>query len=116
MHIGKFLGRVRQTPRKFVKTCQRFVGEVAEKSLASQRQKWRSQGKFVCRHGVFFALPGPFVCPCLGEAPVDDGQWIDAIRMPALDGRLKCIVAVPFEASWYQRLGQLQAEMRRLGW
>jgi hypothetical protein len=36
--------------------------------------------------------------------------------MPALDGTLKTIVAVKFDASSFRRLGVLQAEARRLGW
>ena len=94
-----------------------MVQDIASKSLDSQRKAWKAQGKFVCRHGVFFDVACPFACPCLGTAVSNDSlQWIDAKRMAALDHELKCIVTTPFDASCFSRLGYLRAEAKRLDW
>ena len=114
--IGKFLGKARQKRRAFIKTCQRLVEEIAAQSFANQRREWRRQGKFVYRHGVFFDSPGRFACPCLGQFTEDELAWVDAKRMPALDHQLKCMVAVPFEPGSFRRLGQVQADARRMDW
>ena len=42
--------------------------------------------------------------------------WRKARYMPALDYELRAIVLRPFAVDRYRRLGELQAEIRRLGW
>ena len=43
-------------------------------------------------------------------------KWQHAVHMPKIDHDLKEIVVVPFDVSFNRRLGQLQAEMKRLNY
>jgi hypothetical protein len=74
------------------------------------KQTWRTSGRHVCRHGVFFQQPRPH-CPCMSDA--DNADWQHAVLMLALNHSLKCIVTDTFDQHTYQRLGVLQAEARR---
>ena len=114
--FGKFLGKVRQTRRKFVKRCLGIVRNIAMNGFVAQKREWRAQGRHVCRHGVFFDTFGQVSCPCLEPLDVQDARWLDAKRMPALDSELKALIAVPFDAASFNRLGILQAEAHRRDW
>ena len=77
---------------------------------------WWAKGRHVCRHGVFFRAPLGSPCSCMRGGSAEMHVWTRATFMPALDSTLKTLVAVPFDASRFQRLARLQAEVRRLGW
>eukprot|EP00973_Karenia_brevis_P029103 4014792-Karenia_brevis.AAC.1 len=76
---------------------------------------WVKAGKWVCRHGVFFANGQPPVCPCLKQVPVLQ-DWSKARYMPHLCQEMRAIIAIKFDATSFRRLGQIQAEIRRLNW
>ena len=86
----------------------------AERNLATVCRKWKAEGKYVCRHVVFFDVPSAFDSPCLRARSHAD--WCRALLMPALDDDLKCIVTDAFEPVSFQRIGILQAEMKRRNW
>ena len=50
----------------------------------------KNEGKFLCRHGVFFEVSHPIECPSLG--PPLEADWSLAWLMPVLDLQLKCLV------------------------
>ena len=113
-HIGRFLFRVRQVRRRMKQQMMKVAKMRDECSFNEARRSWRSSGKHVCRHGVLYERAFMASCPCL--APVHERDWTEAMFMAALDHDLKCVVAIPFDANNFTRLGIVQAEMRRLNW
>ena len=64
-----------------------------------------------------FAKPQLDKCPCMA-APFDSGcaEWRYARHMTVIDQDLKDLVWAPFAGEDLRRLGQLQAELRRLNY
>ena len=77
-----------------------------------RKRTWRVEGKHVCRHGVFFNSQPLPKCLCL--LPRETADWDDAVLMPVLNARL--IITDAFDAHTFERVGCLQAEVRRRGW
>ena len=109
--FGRFLARVRQVRTRLRADMQKLCELRSRREFHAAKNKWRREGRHVCRHGVFFDSPPAACCPCL--APSSDADWIHAVLMPALDPALKCIATDTFKRHEYQRLGVLQAEARR---
>ena len=80
------------------------------------KKQWKQEGKYVCRHGVFFRVSSLPLrsCPCL--SPRAEADWSLAALMPVLNNNLKCIVVDTFDAHQIERLGVLRAEIRRRNW
>ena len=94
---------------------QRLCEILAQQEFNAVKTRWRKEGKYVCRRGVFLDAAAPSrACPCTQEASAAD--WNHAVLMPALHDDLKCIVTDTFARETFQRLGVLQAEARRRGW
>jgi hypothetical protein len=83
-------------------------------SFESHKKAWKQEGRFVCRHGVFFDTSDTSSCPCL--TPRREADWSLARLMPSIDEELKAITVDTFDAFTFQRLGCVQAELRRRGW
>ena len=66
-------------------------------------------------HGVFFTAPRGMTCPCMRRFSADV-DWAKARFMPHLDSQLKAITVAPFDLAKFVRLGQLRAQVARLGW
>ena len=112
--LGKFLARARQLRRKMRTSMQKRCIEYKRRSFEACKTQWRKQGKYICRHGVFFEAQSYAACACMD--PPAEADWSSAVLMPAIDNELKCITVDTFDAHKYQRLGQLQAEIRRRKW
>ncbi len=113
--IGRFLSKVRQARRKAKLKFERLAKDLLARSYVQRKALWRSQGKAVCRHGVFWNKPVATHCPCMSNS-VDALDWLDAALMPALEHETRTLVVTPFDCQYFSRMGILQAEMRRLGW
>ena len=111
--MGRLVVRIRQLRRAMKLTMQKRCELRAKNSYATVRRTWIREGKYVCPHGVFFALPQT-ECPCL--LPRSTADWTDAVLMPALHEDLKCIVTDTFDDIGFRRLGVLKSEMRRRNW
>ena len=112
--LGCFCGRVRQSRRRL---RQLFIGmtrRLEKQSYAVQKHGWQARGRFVCRHGVFFRYWK--ACPCLTSDSHDHSAWADAEKMPYLDEELKALTTTPFNRDRFERLGVLQARLRRQDW
>ena len=94
---------------------QKRAKELQGCSFVQRKAIWTSQGKTVCRHGVFWRRHRRSGCPCMANT-IDEAQWFDAVLMPALDHASRSILVAPFDAQYFRRLAVLQAEMRRLRW
>ena len=114
--LAKFVAAVRRSRRQSKRRFENMHAAMGKRDFYTRRDAWRSAGKFACRHGVLFSSPPACRCPCLEAGLVNPTVWAKARCMPALDDSLKTIVAVPFDAASYRRLGELQAEMRRRDW
>ena len=112
--LGKVCGQMRQGRRRFRAKFETLNARFLREAFAPLRSAWRNNGKYVCRHGVMFASRQPLRCACLSK--VDCSSWSKARFMPSLDHELKAIVARPFDLASFCRLGELHAEVRRLGW
>ena len=113
--FGHFAAQVRQTRRKIRRRFEMRAKRLSSDGFNAKQVLWPRSGQFACRHGVLFARPHLRGCPCMQMTTRDDAaRWQHARFMPALDHDLKALVAVQFDLSGLQRLGQLQAEMRRL--
>ena len=110
--IGYFLYRVRQARRRFKKHCCSLRDSLKREAFGVRKAAWRTKGQHVCRHGMFFAKGFGSTCDCASANPT----WEGVKRMPALDVQRKAIVTKAFDAKIIRRLGQLQADIRRLGW
>ena len=112
--LGRFVAKVRQRKRASKKVFENMQASWDKTAFSVRRVAWRKKGRHVCRHGVFFAAPVGTACQCMGDA--GHMVWTKAKFMPAIDLSLRGLIAVPFDPSRFQRLGQLQAQLRRLGW
>ena len=115
--IGRFIARVRQVRRKMKINMTVRQQKILTQSFYVQKKAWRDAGKQVCRHGVFFDIfdtRSRIACPCT-DAPLD-ADWNRAVLMPTISDELKCIVVDTFDQHLYQKLGVVQAEIRRRGW
>jgi hypothetical protein len=112
--LARFLARARQLRRKMKLQMHKQTLLRESCCFTEQRSRWRAHGKFVCRHGVFFDSISKVACPCLEVK--SNAIWIDAVKMPAMDFDLKCLIAVPFDECNFQRLSILQAECRKFNW
>ena len=74
---------------------------------------FESRGRPVCRHGVFWKRLPLSGCPCMGSQRSAE-EWRHAAWMPKIDDDLHALVAVPFNRLTFERLGVLQARLRRL--
>jgi hypothetical protein len=88
--------------------------KIESASFDSQKRAWRASGKHVCRHGVFFDTRGTIACPCMEPQIAADQNM--AVLMPVISDELKCIVVNTFDQHQFNKLGVLQAEVRRRGW
>ena len=96
-----------------MKNFQDLEQQVVTHSFANMQVAWRSKGKFVCRHGLFFRRAPVAGCMCMVQPGCDDPA---AEFMPALDANLRRIMTVPFQRDNFRRIGQIKADLRRLGW
>ena len=112
--FAAFLVKVRQARRHAKRNFESMQAALDKRGFFTRRVAWRSAGKFVCRHGVFFSSPPARHCPCMGPADVDPAVWAKARYMPVLDQRVKTILVTPFDVALFCRLGELQAALRRL--
>jgi hypothetical protein len=112
--LATFLAKSRQVHRRSEAKFEALNARFLTSSFAVRRAAWKFKKRPSCRHGVLFSRDFSGNCPCM--APTRHQVWPHARWMPALDGTLKTIVAVKFDASSFRRLGVLQAEARRLGW
>jgi hypothetical protein len=110
--FGRFAGRIRQVRRRMRQQFETLSNKLAKRAYAQQRIQWRSRGRFVCRHGVFFVES--LDCPCLSPMRADPGAWTSARKMPHLCHELKAIVTIPFELGAFERLGVIQSRARRM--
>jgi len=111
--FGQFTHCVRRSRRSLRRDFEERTRKLAKHGFITRRAAWRSKGLTVCRHGVFFKIPlSAFQCPCMLHAPNLSEHWEKAVLMPAIDADLRRIVAVPFEASSWQRLRPLQNTLR----
>ena len=93
---------------------EQLQARVERFGFQQRKAAWQKRGLHVCRHGVFFRLPRGSACDCMAAAFA--GQcWRKAASMPMIDCEAKALVVTGFEALSFQRLGVLQAELRRLG-
>jgi hypothetical protein len=88
--------------------------KVESESFDSQKKAWRTSGKYVCRHGIFFDSTVYIACSCM--EPPSTADWSMAVLMPTISDELKCIIVDTFDQHSYQKLGVVQAEIRRRGW
>jgi len=114
--VGTYCGQVRQARRKLRSEFERLEALLKRCDFAAKRMAWRQRGLFVCRHGVFFVAAQGRNCPCMSAHASDDMAWQHARYMPALNEQLRKLIAVPFNAQQYVRLGVLQAQMRASRW
>ena len=112
--FGKFTARIRQLRRRMKDAMSKINDKKMREEFGAMKLTWKREGKFVCRHGVFFDVASLDSCPCM--TPPRTADWCSAVLMPALNPCLKCIVTDTFNASEYKRIGLLQAETRRLRW
>lgn len=112
--FGRFAARVRQSRRKLKMDFQRKTNRLKSDGFLARSADWRAKGKFVCRHGVFFT--SRVACQCLSANSSDERAWTQARYMPYLSEDLRALVVVPFRLEAYERLGILQARMRRRNW
>ena len=94
--FGRFAGRVRQMRRRMRQQFEAMSNKLAKTPYAQKNKKieWRSRGRFVCRHGVFFNES--LDCPCLSARRSDPGAWSFARKMPYLCHELKA----SWRSSW----------------
>ena len=113
--FGSYLARVRQTRRRMKTRLLNKCNMRNRHNIQTVIKEWRREGKHVCRHDVFFSAAISSVdCPCLLEGSIAD--WSGAVLMPALNHDLKCITTDTFNRVEFRRLGQVQAEARRLNY
>eukprot|EP00973_Karenia_brevis_P068285 9499557-Karenia_brevis.AAC.1 len=108
--LGRFLARVRQVRRRRKRQFETLQARFERTSYAVRKAAWIARGRHVCRHGMFFNRKPCHGCQCLAQC------WDHVSWMPKLDTELKALVIVPFQAHEIQRLGQIQAELRRREW
>ena len=82
-------------------------------NFGTRKLAWIADGKVVCRHGVFFKKLPANGCACM-TAEQNPSAWTEAVWMPHLDWDLRAITVAPFDRVSFQRLGVLQAKLRRL--
>ena len=114
--FGRFLARVRRKRRKARTLLAKASLELRRVSFSKQKLDWVARGGHVCRHGVSFAVCRILPCACLSEQVPAGARFAGAMRMPAVDTRLKAIVTSPFDISSFRTLGKLQHELRCRGW
>ena len=112
---ARYLAQARQIRRRNKAIFESYQQQLTSKSFAAKRIAWRLKGKHACRHGVLFTRAPPSGCKCMATSS-EAADWELACYMPALDHRLKCLVAVPFNLPTFARLGTLQSKCRQLGW
>jgi hypothetical protein len=92
----------------------RACREGSKSKASPNEKKWQALGRYVCRHGVFFNAHQRCSCLAPGSSSVDD--WAAAKWMPPLDPDLKAMTISPFALENFERLGILQARLRRYDW
>ena len=112
--FGRFCGRIRQSRRKLRQRFESMSRRLEIESFAERKTKWQALGRYVCRHGVFFNAHQRCSCLAPGSSSVDD--WAAAKWMPHLDPDLKAMTISPFALENFERLGILQARLRRYDW
>eukprot|EP00973_Karenia_brevis_P033724 4650546-Karenia_brevis.AAC.1 len=105
--FARFLGRLRQVRRKLRKKFEAMQKQYDQTLYSYRKQQWRSQGYWVCRHGLFYKRRPTADCTCM------ESCWGDALWMPHLSKTLKAIVVTAFDASQVRRIGQVQAELKK---
>jgi len=106
--VGKFLGRMRQARRNLRKQFTSMEKRINDSGFHQKKRCWLAAGKFVCRHGVFFNVHRE--CECMTTNP----DWTGAQHMPYIDKETRALLTCRFERVSFRRLGQLQAQLRRL--
>jgi hypothetical protein len=114
--FGRFAARVRQNRRRLKNLFEDLEKRLTNTGFERQRTRWRASGKPVCRHGVFFQTLPESGCVCMShnQSEVEAAVWHQARLMPYIDHDLRGIATVAFDRATVRRLGQLQAEVRRL--
>ena len=103
----------RQNRRRLKNLFEDLEKRLTNTGFERQRTRWRASGKPVCRHGVFFqTLPEAGMSH--NQSEVEAAVWHQARLMPDIDHDLRGIATIAFDRATVRRLGQLQAEVRRL--
>ena len=71
--FGKLAARIRQARRRMRTRFQARQNRLLSIGFSFRKIAWRQPGNFVCRHGVFFAIPQVGKCPCMA-GPFDPGS------------------------------------------
>jgi len=110
--FASFCSRIRQLRRSLRADFQQKQRFIEKNSFHSRRKEWMQQGRFVCRHGVFWKKHTGTMCKCMAA----DADWKGAAYMPFLDMETKAVVVKPFQEASLRRIGQIRAELRRRQW
>ena len=110
--FASFCSRIRQLRRSLRADFQQKQRFIERNSFHSRRKEWMQQGRFVCRHGVFWKKHTGTMCKCMAA----DADWKGAAYMPFLDMETKAVVVKPFQEASLRRIGQIRAELRRRQW
>eukprot|EP00973_Karenia_brevis_P018890 2589865-Karenia_brevis.AAC.1 len=85
--LGKYLWRVRQIRRRRRQDFYHMNTKLDGISYTKKKAAWQAQGRYVCRHGMFYMHSGTPGCACMS------GTWGNPVYMPAIDMDLKSLVA-----------------------
>ncbi len=110
--LAAYVSIIRQHRRRQRDRFSQLQVALTKQAFQVKRAAWRAAGHTACRHGVFFIGRQGAECPCLQPVP-DQSAWRYARFMPKLDDQLWIIIAAPFQATNFVRLGVLQAELKR---
>ena len=113
--LAKHVARIRQLRRKHKLTFERLAARAQNNGFKTRADAWRNQGRWVCRHGVFWLKAQGRQCPCM-LATTQDSSWRNARWMCHLEVELQMLVAVPFKRSGFKHIAHLRAECARRGW
>ena len=74
--FGHFAHRVRQSSRLMRTQFETRARKLMKYSFIVRKAAWRSKGRAVCRHGIFFNIAqAGFQCPCLSSSPDMSPLW-----------------------------------------
>lgn len=114
--FGRFLGRMRQKRRHARGIFGNESLRLEQISYQNCKPRWRRQGGYVCRHGLFFLSIAPRECHCIVNRTASTPNWQGVVRMPVLNRQLKSSVVAPFDVETFRTIQSLLAEVRRLQW
>ena len=111
--IGYYLSGLRQARRQLRTELGAASARFLQRGFVTRKAAWRSRGRTVCRHGVFFGRGYGQPCSCLTNETSESPNWEGVLFMPTLDSKLTSLIVVDFCPQEFKRLGQLQHELRR---